>query len=107
MVWGDLAPRGLAAAVHAVKSSHNSTNCEVQTLPSHRGGNIASGFFVVAEQPCFPVHHMHSILQGSIQTRVDEQLSTSQTVRQGEDTVDENAPPEMPDPQVSVMCRYW
>lgn len=43
-------------------------------------------------------------MQGSIQRTADERLATSRMSRQGEPTVDEYAPPVMPDPQVSSSC---
>lgn len=49
---------------------------------------------------------MHRTLQSLIQSRVDEQLSESSPGFQDEKTVDENAPPEMPDPQVSMSGRF-
>lgn len=69
---------------------------------------MASNFFrtVLLPSQSPGLYNVYSMLQGDIQTRVDEQLSTSQTGRQAEDTVDENAPPEMPDPKVSAVLWY-
>jgi hypothetical protein len=39
-------------------------------------------------------------MQGQIQTRLDEQLATSQSERQTDPNIDEYAPPDMPDPEV-------